>query len=177
MVRDEEIARLTKYAEGMGLKVRFSRENTRDFAAWTLDGSELFVFTRNCKAKIDVVLSMIHELGHHCWFVHERKRRPDLKFEEALDRMNVIDENLSDEILPKKHRQTIYDREKAGTAYWEGIYKETDMRFPIWKLYAAMEMDMWVYEEFLKTGRFPPIIKRKAVSKEISRSHKERYGK
>lgn len=173
MRRDDELKRLVKYAEGMGLKVKFSSAAVvKDAAEWAIDGSEIVIFTRNNDSKTEILLSMIHEIGHHVWFIHEKNRQPDLTFEKAIDRQNLFDEDLSDTPPPKKMRKKILDIEVAGTQYWEMIYKDTNMQFPIWKMYAAMEFDIWVYQNYFKTGHFPKNKEARAKFKEVRAKHK-----
>ena len=40
------------------------------------------------------------------------------------------------------------------------IYKDTGLKIPEWKVQAAMEFDIWVYEIYYETGHFPT---RKAI--------------
>jgi hypothetical protein len=157
-----------KYAEGLGVKVSFLNKapNSRDAAGWRIDGSEILIYLDKNVSKIETILSLIHELGHHVWFIHQKDRKPDLKFEEALDRQNLFECDLSDTPAPKKLRKKILETEIAATAYWDIIYKDTNMKFAKWKLDVAMKFDIWVYEEYYKTGYFP--------SKKLGREkHKE----
>ena len=87
-IRDQEINRLVKYAEGLGLKVTFLNRTSSHPADWVLDGSEIRLYTRKSFSKTDTILSLIHEIAHHLWFIYEKERQPDLKFEEAIDIQN-----------------------------------------------------------------------------------------
>ncbi len=175
MIRDEEISRLIKYAEGLGVKVKFLKasRNCDEDAGWVIDGSEIVLYTNNRTSKIDIILSLIHELGHHTWFIHEKNRKPDLKFEEAIDRINLADRDLSKTPAPKKFRKKILDVEIAGTSWWENIYKETNMKFAKWKLDVAMQYDIWVYDVYYETGFFPLMKDRKIKRKQMVREFKK----
>ena len=176
MIRDNEISRLTKYAQGLGLKVSFSSETGGSSAAgWVLDGSEIIVYTAFQRSKTETILSLIHEIAHHVWFIHEKDRQPDLKFSEAIERQNLFEEEVKDKPAPKKLRKKILATEIAGTIWWETIYKDTDMKFPKWKLYAAMEMDVWAYEVYAETGSFPDRPQTRAKAREINTKHKGKY--
>lgn len=171
MIRDDEFKRLLKYAAALGIKVSITNSTARESAYWLLDGSEIVINNKYQESKTEKILSLIHELGHHLWYVHERDRKPDLKFEEAIYRQN-LHEDEGDVPPTKKQREKIHQIEVAGTQYWEAIYKETMLSFPKWKLYAAMEMDTWVYERFAKTGKFPTIKERRKARNLIRKKHR-----
>lgn len=153
MIRDEELNRLIRYAQGMGLSVRFKPyvRNSKIAAEWTLDGSEITIYTSSTDSKLDKILSLIHELGHHKGFI-ENNRQTDPKVEEALE----------DEEEKKRNRNRIYSYEVADTQYWEQIYKDTNCQFDIRKLHIQKEFDIWCYEVYAEKGRFPT----KAIKKE-----------
>lgn len=171
-IRDNEIIRLIKYAEGMGLVVKFDRWNKDNSAEWTLDGTQITVFTKNQSSKTETILSLIHEIAHHVWFIHEKNRLPDLKFEEAIDRQNLFHDQLSATPAPKKLREKILRCEVAGTKYWEIIWKETNIKLPKWKLFSAMEFDLWMYEKYAQTGHFPERLEKREMSKLIIEKHR-----
>lgn len=171
-IRDEEIKRLTYYAKGLGVKVIIWNKGRKGAAAeWALDGSQIEVYAKPGTSKTEIILSLIHELGHHVWFIHEKKRQPDLKFEEAIERENLVEEN-GETPAPKHLRKKIYDVEKASTEWWMSIFKETDIKLPEWKLHAAMEFDMWMYEQYLETGFFPKRAARRIKHREIQSKHR-----
>lgn len=171
-IRDQEINRLVRYAEGMGLKVKFDRWNKDNSAEWTTDGTQITIFTRTQSSKTETILSLTHELGHHVWFIHEKNRMPDLKFEEAIDRQNLFHDQISSTPAPKKLREKILRCEIAGTKYWETIWKETNIKLPKWKLFAAMEFDLWMYEKYAETGHFPKTLEKRNMSTTIMQKHR-----
>lgn len=154
-IRDEEIKRLIHYAKGLGVRVVIYNKSHPDSAAeWLLDGSQIQIYAGKGTTKTDIILHLIHELGHHVWWIHEKDRQPDLKFDEAITRENLF-KTETDTPTPKHLRKRIYDVEVAGTKWWESIYKETNIKIPMWKLQTAMEFDMWMYEVYYETGLFP----------------------
>jgi hypothetical protein len=174
MIRDDEIQRLIRYAEGLGVKVKFLKKvRGSDAAAWVVDGSEILIYTNSRTSKIDIVLSLVHEIGHHVWFIHEKNRKPDLKFEEALERQNLYECDLSGTPAPKKQRKKILDAEIAGTQWWDIIYKDTNLSFSKWKLEANKEFDIYVYTEYYLTGHFPSKKLGREKYKEILRKYKK----
>lgn len=174
-VRDEELTRLVKYAEGMGLKVIFKKRSPDNDAEWTVDGSAITVYTKNHTTKTEILCSLIHELGHHVWFIHEKNRQPDLRFEEALDRQDLFDSKKTLLPAPKRLRKKILEVEKAGAQWWDSIYKDTNMKFPLWKLHASREFDIWMYEEYYKNGMFPTYTRRVEKDREVRARHKLAY--
>lgn len=169
MIRDKEIERLINYAKGLGLKVTLSSKKDDSAAEWTLDNTEIRVFTRNNDTKVDIVLSLIHELGHALHNIHEKDRKIDPKVDEAVD--HQIESKKFKKDVPKKQRKVILEHEIAGAAYWEVIYKDTNMKFPMWRLYAQRDFDIWQYEVYHETGELP--IKKDRMEK--FKQLKEKY--
>lgn len=171
-IRDEEIKRLIFYAKGMGVKVTIYNKSAKNMAAeWSLDGTTIVVYKSPGKTKTDVILDLLHELGHHVWFVHEKERQPDLKFEEAIERENLVEEDPSEK-TPTHLRKKIYDVEKAGTDWWMTIYKDTNLKIPLWKVHAAIEFDTWMYEQYWLEGAFPKGKAKRKRRLEILAKHK-----
>jgi hypothetical protein len=163
MVRDDELNRLMRYAQGMGISIRFKPyvPYSRVAAEWTTDGSEITVYTTNNCSKLEKILHLIHELGHHKGFVDDN-REVDPKIEEALE----------DEDNKKRNRKRILDMEIKDSMYWEEIYRDTNCRFNIEKLHKQKEFDIWCYEIYYETGR-------NATTKEKTEKRKElrdKYG-
>lgn len=174
MIRDDEIKRLIKYAEGLGTKVVISSADIPDSAAWTTDGSRIEIYKKSQRSKTELILSLIHEIGHHLWFIHERDRNPDLKFDEALDRQNFFEEDVYKTPPPKKMREKIYKVERDSAEYWEIIYKDTGLKIPIWKLQVAKELDVWIYEVYYQTGHFPSAKAKLEKKKELVKKYKNK---
>lgn len=150
MIRDDEIKRLIHYAKGLGVKIIiYNKSKPGTAAEWTTDGSLIQIYTKSNTSKTSVVLSLLHELGHHVWWIHEKDRQPDLKLEEALERHSDVNP------IPKNFRKRIYDMENASTQWWWSIYKDADIKIPEWKIQAAMEFDVWMYEMYYENGKFP----------------------
>lgn len=153
--RDEEIQRLIHYGKALGVKVIiYNKSKNGAEAEWTLDGSLIQVYASAKKSKTSIILDLIHELGHHVWFIHEKNRQQDLKFDKAITRENLFQEE-TDIPTPKHLRKKIWDVEVAGTQWWDVIYKDTNIKIPKWKLDASKEFDMWMYEMYYENGHFP----------------------
>lgn len=156
MVRDDELNRLIRYAQGMGISVRFKPyvPHTAVEADWSIDGTEITVYVKKSTSKLSKVLSLIHELGHHKGFV-ELGRRIPRKVEDALD---------SD---AKRHRKIILDMETADARHWESIYADTNCSFGLDKLQDQREFDLWQYKVYYRTGSFPTEKQKVEKRKEI----------
>ena len=163
MKRDDELNRLIRLAQGMGLSVRFKpyvRGGNR--AEWITDGSEVTVYVTNRCSKLYKILSLIHELGHHKAFV-DNERGVGEKVEEALDK----------EEHTKAQRKHIFDMEYNDSLYWESIYKDTNCQFGLDKLETQRQLDVWIYEYYYETGKWPSWNEKIEKKKELRRkSHK-----
>jgi hypothetical protein len=161
-IRDEELSRLIRYAKGLNVEVRFKDyvpySNDAGFAA--TDGSEVTIAVHPTDSKIYTILTLIHELGHVLECIHTHNRRPNEKLDAALD-----DEEK------KKNRKIIYEFEKASALWWETIYKETDLKFPINKLFATREFDVWQYKYYYENGKFPNRKVRMKKKKELENKY------
>lgn len=163
MVRDLELQRLVKYAESMGVKVLFSQKRSEsDAAEWYTDGTQITVFEKEHTSKVEMILSLIHEIGHMCEFVRNNNRQVDLKLEEAI--------NSEEE--KKLHRKKIYDFENKSSEWWEEIYRDTDLKFPRYKLEIARELDVYMYEVYCETGEFPTRAMRREKKKQLKEKYK-----
>jgi hypothetical protein len=173
-IRDDEIQRLIHYAKGIGVKVAIYNKSKKGAEAeWTLDGTQINVYAGKNKSKSSIILDLIHELGHQLTFIHERNRKPDMKFDEAISRENLYQVE-TDIPTPKKLRKKIWDVEMAGTAYWDIIVKDTNVKIPKWKIEASKEFDMWMYEMYYKNGHFPKGNFKKAHGKEVLAKYKNK---
>lgn len=171
MVRDEELKRLIKYAQGLGIRVVFKpRNGSQDEASWSLDNTEIEIFTTKRTSKLDMILSLVHELGHAQHNIHEKDRQVDKKLEKTIDHIDELD--AQGEIPAKSKRKILLEDEIAGTLYWESIYKETNLKFPKWRLQAQMEIDIAMYEVYYEEALFPRGKRKKDLIRKIKEKHR-----
>ena len=164
-IRDREIDRLKRYANGLGVSVNLIyKDSHKDSGDWTTDGTQIRVFVVKNTTKTDIILTLIHELGHHLWFIHEKERAPDLKFEEAL--------SYPGDNIPKKHRKKILEIEQQGVEYWDVIVKDVNIKIPKFKIDMSAEFDVWQYEVYYETGEFPDNDQKRAKHKELLAKYK-----
>lgn len=163
MIRDEELNRLMRYAQGMGISVRFKPyvPYSGVAAEWNTDGSEINIFVGKDVSKLDRILLLIHELGHHKAFVKDG-RTVDEKIEEAL---NSEERN-------KKERKKILDMETEDSLHWEEIYKDTNCQFNIEKLRKEREYQLWNYEVYYETGDFPTKNQKRTKCSELTKKYR-----
>lgn len=163
-IRDKEIQRLIKYAEGMNVSVLMEPyiPFSGDSAEWDSNGTRITIFIGKRDSKLYTILSLIHELGHHLEFVHSRNR--------------VFPERLNDAYInaaSKLDKKMILDFERKSAEWWETIYKETDMKFPIYLLYKQREFDIWQYEVLYETGEFPTKNQMKIKLRELREKYND----
>lgn len=149
--RDEEIARMVKYANGLGIRVRMISDDIRtgNSATWSLDPPTIEIFTKDNKSKTKLILTFLHELAHHIYWIHNGK--PEIP--EAY----LTEDNREKDSPPisKSERKAIYDYERLGIQYMRTIAIELDLKIPMWKVDMAQEYDLWVYEYYYESGYFP----------------------
>lgn len=169
--RDKEIQRLVSYAQGLGVKVKITYvpkgSKNLDSGYWSTDGSEIEIIVKINESKTSLILSLIHELGHHLWFVYKKSRKPDLSFNKALE----IDARSG--VTPKNIRKKILSVEKEGTKYWDVIITDTNIKLPKWKVEANKFFDIWQYEFYYEHGTFPKRKERSFKYKELTEKYKK----
>lgn len=162
MKRDEELNRLIKYAQGMGVTVRFKPYSRKigAYAEWAMDGSEITIYTRSKCSKIEKILSLIHELSHQkAWVLNNREKDP------KMEKILLSEENT------KKDRKKILDMEIADSIHWESIYNDTNCQFPIERLRKQREFDLWNYEVCYETGSLPTVKQKSEKMKELRKKY------
>jgi hypothetical protein len=151
LIRDEEIKRLILYAKCLGIKVTIYQRKSKDGneAAWTMDGKSIDLWVSPTTSKTDIVLSLIHELGHHLVWVHDKNRQHPKNLDKAIDK------TTNGENLTANQRYLLYLDEVDGTAYWDVIIKEVNIKIPKWRVEAQKKIDLWMYDWFWRKGVWP----------------------
>jgi hypothetical protein len=161
-IRDDELNRLIKYAQGLGMSVRFKPyiKGSKTAAEWLTDGSEITIYFTSSCSKIGKILSLIHEISHMKAFIDDN-RKLDPKIEEALD----------DEDNKKRFRKRILDMEIKDSLYWLDIYRDTNCTFNIEKLHKQRDYDCWQYQTYYETGHFPTTKEKAAKKRELRKKY------
>jgi hypothetical protein len=146
MVRDEELKRLIRYAQGMGISVRFRpyKPHSGDAAEWDDEAQRIVVFVSTYDTKLNKILRLIHEIGHAKGFIRNG-RRGKVRVTRALEA----------EKPTRVQRKLIYQDEAADAKLWDEIYQDAGCTFHINKLRRRQAYDVWIYRQFYLTGRIP----------------------
>jgi hypothetical protein len=160
---DKELARLEKYIEGLGITlIKRSKQDkdseTTNYGTWSHNEIELFV--NEHATKTEIILTLLHELGHQVYFKHH-------------DQPPIPDEvMLPLSTLTKSQRKKILDYERNGIEYMPTIAIELGLKIPLFKVYLQSEYDIWQYEYLYEHGKYPGIKERKLKKKELTKKYK-----
>lgn len=146
-IRDQELGRLISYARGHNITVTFKSyiPYSLDSGYAAIDSSEIIIMVGKDDSKLETIMTLIHEIAHCLYVIQNNERAPDPALEEALD----------SEDEKKQHRKVIFKFERSSAKLWEDIYRNADLKFPINKLLAQKEYDVWQYEYWYKHAKFP----------------------
>lgn len=171
MLKDKEVRRVIRYANSLGLKVRFKKEGAgRVGAEYVQEDKRITVYTIPAYNRTDIVLMLLHEIGHHLDFIH-RNKRDSKRLGVALEREN--NRKPGDPPIPRTYRQFIYNCEYAGTEYMPTIAKELDLKIPIWKVLAEQRLDRWIYLRYVSSGDLPSLDEIIMKRREYRRFYRE----
>lgn len=170
MVRDDELVRLERYAQGLGIRVMYKTYKRGDpGATMTTDGTELTLYIWPRMSKRKIILNFIHELGHAMAFIYNN-RKSKAKEDAALHA--EASRKPGDPVIPKRLRKLIYEGEKSDSGYRAQIWHEVGIKMKESILKMDIELDNWVYLVYYETGEMPTA--RAIKSKELEL--KEKYG-
>lgn len=165
-IRDQELLRLEKYANGLGIKVTYKKlkPDSKAHAEWTVDGKEIILYLGEKDPKILIVLNFLHELGHHMHHVYmDRQRDKDL--ERAL---NLEAEREPDSPpISKKLRKMIYEDEVDACKYRKQIAHEVGIKVPEWRIDVDIQLDCWIYYQYYIKGEVPSGVQIRKKKKEL----------
>jgi hypothetical protein len=163
--RDEEIVRIRKYCEALGVKLVMRNKSSKMAAAeWRLDGSQITVWITQPENKTETVLSLLHELGHQLWHVHHKNREEDIKIIEVYNRI-VLSSKITEST--EADRRVVLNVERAGAEYWDVIVKDLDIKIPAWRIEAQKRFDVWQYEFYYENCHFPNRADRRLKIREL----------
>ena len=176
-IRDEEIKRIKKYAEGLGIKVNFKKHRKGvGGAEWDMEDRQITIYISPRTNKTTIILYLLHELGHHLdWIYHNKKDSKEAAKAYELLNSGPMFGDRSD--IPEKYRQIIYREEAAGIHYMSIIWKELDLKIPLWKVKLQQELDLCEYRRLANEGKFNTIKEHKEYRKSIKDYYIDKYGK
>lgn len=169
-IRDNEIERLVKYAEGLGIKLFFKKYVPGSAGAmWTVaedDTVELTLFTWEKQSKTQMILNFLHELAHHMAWVYQER-----SFSSELSR--ILNKNHDGTPLTKKERYAIFKEERDDSVYREAIAHEIGIKIPTWKIKVDIELDIFIYYHYYEHDEYPNNTQIKEKRKELYKKYKE----
>jgi hypothetical protein len=145
----KEFNRLKKYAEGLGIKVTFKKDDHPDaMAEWAIDGSEITIYNKDKTGILQLCLTFYHELAHHAaWLANGRKGN--------LVTNKILDKQIKDKPLNSRERKHLYEMEKRESDFQELIHYEVGSKIPLSRLKEEITFDVWLYEFYWKEDRWP----------------------
>lgn len=169
-LRDKEVSKIIAYAKSLGVTVEFKAAAPQDPAGTYEFGSSIItVYKKSRSSKTYLILTLLHELGHHLDWIYRDKKESKL-LERALSRSNTNEKKV-----PKHLRKAIYEMEVDGTHFMPIIAKELDLKIPMWKIEAERDLDRWTYWVYYKENRDPFVKEIKAKRKQLQAEYKEKY--
>lgn len=160
---ESSFEKLKKYAVSLGLTV-FIRPRTKidDFSGSYMFEDKKIILTKKAKSTTtDLILTLLHELGHHLDFVHKNKKENDALVKALLKR------DYDKKPLTPRERKLIYEDEVAAANYMLIIYKELDLKIPKHKVEAEVKLDKWIAEQYFLTGEEPTVKQSQQMRKEF----------
>lgn len=176
-LRDREVDRIIKYAEGLGITVKFElyKRGLPAVACWELSPTPtITIFEYPSLSKTTKALMLLHELGHHLDWIYKGKK-DSKRLEDALHR-DWDRTPHKDPVLPKSLRKLIYQSEYDGTHYMPVIAKELDLKIPMWKILAEQAFDRWFAKAYLDSGEYPSSTEQGQKRREIRNEYKAKEG-
>lgn len=154
---DDELIRVEKYIAGLGITLKKSTNND-EIAEWS--PHSITVNVNIHKTTTDLILTLLHELGHHLHYMHNGK--PEIPDEVLLE----------PEETTKAQRKKIYEYEKPGIELMPTIAIELGLKIPMWKVYMQSTIDLWAYEYFCEEGDYPSQNQKNIKKKELTKIYK-----
>lgn len=172
---DRDILKLKKFAKRLGLKIYTRPYSKHKGAADYTVNSHINLFVSKSTTKTEIILSLLHELGHHLDWLNVKKvsKDEDIAFE-TLVSGSMFGKRPD---INKKYRKIIYQVEKSGIKYMDKIHKALNLEIPLYKVKHQQEIDLFDYKILYKKGRFATHHEiRQTVYKKIH-YYRKKYGK
>lgn len=170
--QEQDIFKLKQYAKSLGLSVYFRKYEKGTGAAEYITNTSITIFVGSRTTKTEIILSLLHELGHHLDYL-ATKTNPEI--EKALEYLNngKISGNRSD--IPKKYRKIILDIEKSGINYMPVIYHMLDLSIPYYLVKLQQDVDLREYIVLYKTGKFSTALESSKYFYKRKNYYKRKY--
>lgn len=162
MIRDNELKRILQYCKGLGINVVFKTDHKSDAEAeWLTDGSQITIFKNANHSKVQLILALIHELGHHMDWVYKDRKIP-IKLDNALGKEYNHTEH---------ERSLIYKCEKDAAEYHTYLVKELQLKIPHWKILFERDLALEIYKFYYEKDRWPTTRERREMRKKFREKH------
>jgi hypothetical protein len=142
-----DLNKLKKFIKSFGLRLYFRPYTRYTDLAHYVSGQNITVFVSKKINKTEIILSLLHEIGHHLdWITNKRL---DKETEKAYTKFDDKDF--------KKYAKIILDVERAGIKHMTSIHKILNLEISIDKVKRQQKIDLFHYEFFYKNKKFPSI--------------------
>lgn len=166
--QDKDINKLKHYAKAHGLKVSIRKKKTKDFSAEYIGGESITIFTTKYTSKKEIILTFLHELGHH---LDSIIGSPDsVETVKALNAAHTGD--IGD--VPKDQRRLIYLSEKSGIELMPYFVDYLKLNINKRDVELQKRIDIFAYKTYMLKGRFPKKQENKDFIKRLGKRGKNR---
>jgi len=174
--KDRDIQKLKDYANTLGLTVYFRPFTKATGGAEYLEGKYISIFTNKKTSKDEIILSLLHELGHHMTYLHTPGTQMSRAEGDALIALNAGNMMGARPDMSKEHRRIILQIERDGIRYMSKIHKSLKLEIEFWKVKHQQELDLFDYKMLYHKGRFSTTAEMKELYKK-KEYYKAKYGK
>ena len=172
---NNDLHRVKKYAEGLGIKVYF-----KDYyrgaggADWDMENQNITIYVHKGQSKTQILLTLLHELGHHLdWIYNDKKiKKQERKAQQILCSGHMFGKRND---LTKRQRKLILDSEIGGVNYMSLIHKELNLSVPLWKVKMQQDLDIYDYQMLYDYGRFATTEEFTEYKNKIKSYYMEKY--
>lgn len=168
-VLGEELKRVIKFAEGLGLKVKFLTSDYKDYHGLyshpdRYEKGWIEVCRNKRTSKTFQIMTLLHEIGHHIDFTENRM---------VSECYAYLDAEAGK--APEWARKAIFNSEQRAVQYGEKLYWTLMLKIPFWKVKLEFARDLFVYRTFMKTAEFPTEKQITEFKKRWTKRNKKRY--
>jgi len=157
-----DIDKIIEFAKGLNVNIIFKDKSPeKTIALYYNKPPTIIIFKNKIKSRPDLILALLHELGHHLDYINTKK--------ELHDAFLLEDQRTKkDPPLPKKLRKHIYKEEISGIKLMPKIAKQLKLDIEKWKVIREMKLDIWVYRYYYENGNFPTIRENNLKNKQLT---------
>lgn len=152
--KDEDIRKLKEYAFRVGISVRILKYYRKaNCLGYYSQGSHIVVFKASNTYKIDIIMTLLHEIGHHLDWLETK--RGGKEFEKAYGFTTGKPAKVKNIEERRKYSKIILDSEKAAISYMPAIAKSLNLSISQERIRKQQKIDLFHYIVLHKRGKFP----------------------